>query len=82
MKDEYDEHIVRMQTLKESEGWKLFETVLESAAHQALAAAMKEAEPFHAAKHLGVLKTVQDLKAWPEREILIAQRNQEEASKL
>lgn len=70
MIDQAQERVTMMQTLLDSPGWKLFElSTLTPLEAQALHAACESKGSLEAGKHLGVLKTVRDLKSWPEREI-------------
>jgi hypothetical protein len=76
--EEAKERRVVVENLLRTEGWRIFESVLESAIHGAYSAMATEKEAFAAAKHMGAWHALQFIKSWPQREILAVTRRVEE----
>lgn len=68
------EHINMIRVLQSTDGWKLYQSVLDSMHKAAIAKVMEEKDPFMAGKHLGAMKAALDLSTWAEREIWAAEQ--------
>lgn len=71
---QYNDRLVLVQTLKQHEGWLLYESVIAPLHETAQAAAYKAADPWTAAKHLGAAAAYLGLSSWADREIQVAQQ--------
>lgn len=70
--DDCSRRLEAISELQKTEGWALFQAVLDGVLAGAQYRVETAKDPYEAWRHLAVVKTAKDLKSWTDREIAFA----------